>query len=480
MTISMDPIAPQRQLSPATHRPKPNRLRKSLTALFAMLGLLVTMTPVAAEDVTTMQLGPSVDIYRELMVKHLAVVNDSTRTTGCGAWTFCAMMTSLASTAPGINPSQMTLNWLNRIKQPVTINGDAIPGQPGLIDPIINGWPKLGNGQLDLTRSPFRLLAIVNRSDLMQAGDFGEGRFVYGLVTPSGQIQNFTVIFEYKMKTALWSRYKWATEWHKLGGLGKNSAAYRNQLQVVTDRFAHTLSGGRINLSALRTNWLANQFGFTGELREFWQPSATGYLVPTTTKQSTRLSFTCGGTLKNWINANETALLNHTAIIASPLTVGGRDFARNTGWANWDCGFGVPNNPWADVNHALLTCGGCHGGAAKGVFSGGSTATHFFNTNFMVRPRNAGQESTLHPFLLGQTLCIGEFFDHLQGFPPNYPCNVTFVQNDLQNRRTRFSNLLGSWGVSTFADPLDVKPEDEIQDPNLERRRSSPPMVRVH
>ena len=479
MSISMDPKTLERAFYPTSQQLSLRRWSKSMTALLVTLGLLLSLAPAAAEDVTTMKAGPSVDIYRELMIKHLAVVNDSTRTTGCGAWTFCAMMTSLASTAPGISPSQITLDWLNWIKQPITINGDAIEGQPGLIDPIINGWPKLGNGQLDLTRAPFRLLAIVNRSDLMQAGDFGEGRLVYGLVTPSGQIQDFTVIFEYKMKTSSWSRYKWATEWHKLGGLGKNSAAYRNQLQVVTDRFARTVSGGRIHLSALRTNWLANQMWFSGELREFWQPFATSSLLPTTTKQSVRTSFACGATLKNWINANETALLNHTATISSPLILGGRDFARNRTWSNWDCGAGVPNNPWADVNHALLTCGGCHGGAAKGVFNG-DAATHFFNSNFMVRPRNANQESTLHPFLLGQTLCIGEFFDHIHGIPPNYPCNVTFVQNDLQNRKNRFSNLLASWGISSFADPLDVKPEEQIRDPNLERSRLKPLTNRVH
>src|SRR5215207_1394536 len=56
---------------------------------------------------------------RSLMIVHREVVEDATRTTNLGAWTFGHLMTQMANqSATGIDPSTFVLRWLEHWKTP--------------------------------------------------------------------------------------------------------------------------------------------------------------------------------------------------------------------------------------------------------------------------------------------------------------------------------------------------------------------------
>src|SRR5690606_792741 len=111
-----------------------------------------------------------------------------------------------------------------------------------------------GGRRLDLSKAPFRLLAIVNRIDLRSDGGgyggggviggpiraadapgamiapdamiapapmpvhAGEGRFVFGVLDPQGRPLPFTVIFEYELPASDPREVLgWARSWHALG-----------------------------------------------------------------------------------------------------------------------------------------------------------------------------------------------------------------------------------------------------------------------
>ncbi len=84
---------------------------------------------------------------------------------------------------------------------PQTVNSFTLPARPG-VQQVLDSM-RGPNGQLDLTRPAFRLLAIVNRLDLhdsdgVSATTAGEGRFVFGFA-PFGQTLQATLIIEYSI-----------------------------------------------------------------------------------------------------------------------------------------------------------------------------------------------------------------------------------------------------------------------------------------
>lgn len=292
-----------------------------------------------------------VTFEKELVVTNLGVVNDATRTSGCGAWTFCGLMTSMAGAN---NPATMTRSWLNLWLTTYYVNGYPVNKLTRMQD-VINYWPKLANGDLDLTRAPFRLLAIVNRSDLRNPGmgDAGEARFVFGLLDQYSRPRAFTVIFEYKMKTSVLTEQQWITAWHNLDAYTLGSADYNAALQNITDTFARTPVGPQVALSQLRTSDGAVCPGSNcfWEWREFYLSS--GNLLPTTTKQTPHGSFNNTTTLRDYINNNEAAILAGTHVVSSPLVMTG-----NAGPAGWSAS-GI-RNPQARFQFSMATCGGCH------------------------------------------------------------------------------------------------------------------------
>lgn len=398
------------------------------------------------------------DYKRELVVTDLSVVNDPVRTTGKGPWTFGALMTRMAGRQ---DPDLFVRHWIDRWMVPETVNGDPIPERTSIKALLLDPWPRIpGTDKLDLTKSPFRLLAITNRIDLRRVGDAGEGRFVFCALDRTGKKTLFNVIFEYgiPLHVAAGERYEadsdeltahermdavtdWAKKWHRLASI-PYGAQYNAELQKITDAFsganADPTKPNGSSLNQLRTNEI--ELGIRGaigpggfdpsklkpwELREFHLApsglleSATVALTPPVSKNNTQ-------ELADYINQNEAAILKEQHVL--PLNLTG-------GVAPMPGAFGEPaviwngpgiKNPEARFKFALNTCNGCHF-----VESGLNQVPTPGIAFLQVRPRDANQEAGLSTFMTG-----GQVPD------PTDP-TVTRSVNDVQRRIDDLKGLMG-------------------------------------
>jgi hypothetical protein len=183
-----------------------------------------------------------------LMITDLTVVNDARASQG-GKWSFGYLMRAMANTAAtGIVPEEFVRRWLSHWEQDQSINGFTVRKRED-IQNVIQSWPKLSDGRLDLDRAPFRLLAIVNRLDLRNnfvlgvprigGGGAGEARFVYCWLNDAGAPQNFTVNFEFSIKRNTFEEVQeWAKRWYDLKDLTIGSAEYLQALEAITEQFA--------------------------------------------------------------------------------------------------------------------------------------------------------------------------------------------------------------------------------------------------
>lgn len=145
----------------------------------------------------------AVVINKELMVTDLSVV-ESIHAQAGGKWTFEYLITEMMPQAvpTGQEKSDFVLTWLNHWLTTQSVNTFNVPSRSSMQTQIIDPWLASSGGvNLDLSIAPFRLLSIVNRVDLAQRDssgnvvDAGEGRFVFGILTPAGNKTRFTVIF---------------------------------------------------------------------------------------------------------------------------------------------------------------------------------------------------------------------------------------------------------------------------------------------
>lgn len=267
---------------------------------------------------------------RVLMIRNHQVVEDPARTinpcTGAGtpggAWTFEHLVSEMANeAASGIDPSDFVEQWLSTWVQNPTpvINGHSV-SRRDLMQQILDEWHAESSGsKLDLSKAPFRLMAIVPRLDLRategggsggyggrMTGKFldgGEARFVFGVVvrpewdedqfpllgpeietTASGSCfaLPFTVIFEYRVPKCDCPEVRsWARQWVHLNNHDHGDAIYRDELEKITEQFVRAdADPRRPNGSAIgqiRTNEVAlpqddpplDPPPFVWELREF-------------------------------------------------------------------------------------------------------------------------------------------------------------------------------------------------------------------
>lgn len=336
-------------------------------------------------------------VGRELMITAVSVVEDPVRTkwTGSlvnkndGAWQFGRLMTAMAGTK---NPSDFVLAWLNQWSANRTVNGELVPARTA-ISSIINAWPKVG-GKLDLTKAPFRLLAIVNRLDLrkLSAGKAGEGRFVFGVLDAAGNPLQFTVILEYNLPGSTQADVdSWAARWHALGTLAIGTAGYNAALQKITDAFAGpNLAPTRPNgssISQVRSNEIA--LSAPWQLREFGL-NASGSLVERTVALTPQGGLNGSTKIRDFVNTNQAAILAGTFDV--PLSFQGGPFRGGAILNNidfWSAPGIVSNN--ARQKFSLNTCNGCHGA---------ETQTGFLQ----ISPRFLGSAAALSGFLRGETI----------------------------------------------------------------------------
>jgi hypothetical protein len=214
-----------------------------------------------------------------------------------GAWSFGRLIHNMLPPADrddSAKASQLALNWLKTWETNQSPNTAVSPAKARLAirTVAIEPW-KLASGctadessdatcVLDMSKAPFRLMAIANRPDLRIVSEDGtaiggEGRFVFQLIGPTlGRLsaggpvgivdatprpQKFTVIFEYSLpvhdnaETIVWAR-----RWHLLGAV-PFGPGYNAMLRSITNGFAgadadpRRANGNALN--QLRTNEVA-------------------------------------------------------------------------------------------------------------------------------------------------------------------------------------------------------------------------------
>lgn len=372
-----------------------------------------------------------------LMITDLGVVEDPERTTGLGRWTFGQLMTRLANEKEtGIRPADFVKRWLSSWVDDQTIDGFTVPNRKdGIQSKIIDPWPKLANGDLDLTQSPFRLLAIIGRLDLRNnlvlgaerigGGGAGEARFVFGAVDAAKNPMPFTAIFEFGVKKNDFAGVRdWARQWYALKDLDLGSEEYNEALERITAQFANAGTDpesppNRSALSQLRTNEIALTLPPPGqppapgqrplwEVREFRiDAQNAGFLRQVTAKQTPDLSLNRAQVVADFINSHEAAILaqRHRTPVdfpsGTPMLAGAAATPPNT---FWDGPPGAINQGDARHLFSLGTCNGCHSSeafpklTAPDDLSQDVPPPHFTQ----VRPRQAGKEARLSAFLTGK------------------------------------------------------------------------------
>ena len=345
---------------------------------------------------------------KELLIRATDVV-DSPRADLGGPWHFKTQLERLAGTSDDRELSRFTIDWLMNWATDQTVNTFSSAARKQISD-VIEPWRSTNDPSvLDWTKTPFRLLAIVNRIDLTKFHDpasqqrvkkQGEGRLVYGVLRPDGSRESFTVILEYGLpdlvtgdKTASWR--KWAQMWHRLGdpalgGANEFPEPYLRALQEITDAYSQGthLNQVRSNENALDSLW---------ELREFQLKQ--GRLRQVTVKQTPDESFDGSGLnaqkLVNFINRMKASIEagTHEVPEVLPPSLGGGAIlaadAPNPGGG--DFRWSIQNtNQTAVTLFAFNTCNGCHGGHVQ-------PSSGFLH----IRPRGPNQQATLSPFLMG-------------------------------------------------------------------------------
>jgi hypothetical protein len=381
-----------------------------------------------------------VNANESLFVTDPSVVQDPTRTfdpcTGMGAtmgkWTFGYLMTAMANTpVTGVDPSDFVMNWLKTWEVPQTVNGFTVPPRLIMIQTIIDMWPKLADGRLDLTKAPLKLSAIVNRIDLAANPAYGqaggaEGRFIFTLMSNGGGGDNdcalphnlFTVILEYGVPIAnCHGLQSWAQQWLNLQNFTLGSPQYNAALEAITEQFAAANANpSRFNGSAL-DQLRTDQFSDTSEDESNWELREFNILTnhqlnDVTVKQTPDTStFIEGGPKNNdmvqWINQNRATVAINIDTVPDSLPSPGGPFlggsapnagANDLGTVFWNATANTTPISTEGARHqfSLNTCNGCHGG---------ETATNFRH----VLENNAnvnGGAASLSDFLTGKNMPV--------------------------------------------------------------------------
>ncbi|WP_347332880.1 hypothetical protein [Marinimicrobium locisalis] len=359
----------------------------------------------------------TVEPMESLMITKLNVVNDPERTWFCsstnqppsgnpvGPWTFWTLMDNMnngtSSTSEFIK--QMFEHWnTNQI-----VNDHSIAARPHVYQEVIEAWEQRSGGQsapLQPDESPFRLLGIVNRSDLggntsaYGGGGAGEGRFVFSLHDGDCNTMGKTLILEYKVPINSCPEAKeWARAWINL----ESSPTYNDDLQALTDVFAsadaNPFAPNGSAISQVRTNEFLAASPLW-EMREFRLPESGGFLKQVTTKREPQSIYNNTTLLAEYINANWQALVAQTHVIPEDFN-SANDFLAGSAPTPqlWNASAAALTVPPSEIDDALFglglnTCSGCHQI---------ETGTNFAHLHYNTQP---GQPAILSGFLTGTSL----------------------------------------------------------------------------
>ena len=327
---------------------------------------------------------------RSLVISGLDVVNDS-RASQSGPWSFARVMTSALAVADG-QAGSLAYQWLDQWRTLTSLNGFPVgPRSPGI---ILAEWPRRGgiapelSQDLDLTKAPFRLLAIVFRPDLRsEAKPHGEGRFVFGATSGEQDKANMTVIFEFALPSVVTANG--SMTWEKaIAGLSleQDGQQYLQRLQQLTDLFL-TPRDGHSHLAQVRTN--EQLFAQGWDLREFHLTEGSAQLEQAPLANNPDISMNSGAgspQLLAWVDASREQILHGDFEVPANLLAGSFLVLDDT--FRW---LAQTQELPEDVKMAFArgTCNGCHGT---------HTGTRFLH----VEPRIKSRASRLSPFLKGE------------------------------------------------------------------------------
>jgi hypothetical protein len=324
---------------------------------------------------------------RELVVTDDATLSSLSSNTDDGPLSFRRALEHLATTGSGGDP---TYAWMTAWSQRLRDDGD--PARGDALDATVTCPWLLRNTDnqctpscdacaarvLRLEDAPFRLVAVVNRTDLSvmpdRAAEGGEGRLVFALTAgaadaPDAVTQPMAVGIEYAQEGAA---KDWAQRWHALAA--DPDAAFPADLAAVASTFVDAGTLAQIRTDDALTGPLA--------LHEFHLTS--GALVAATVRDTPDWSKVTQHDVETFCDANGDAIENGTHVLPA-------------GWLAASSTLDAPEPAYlAGVSHhdALLhgTCGGCHGDGTGG---------------FQIDPRAKG-DAKLSRFLVDPTKDLDE------------------------------------------------------------------------
>jgi hypothetical protein len=401
-----------------------------------------------------------ISVPKSLMIRHLGVVEDPTRTkascgqSSMGVWSFGYLMEQMANTpVTGVTGPQFTRAWLERWTSDAVINGWTVQARTMMQTKIIDPWVAASGGPnapLDLSKAPFRLLAIVNRMDLRDqvaygGTDAGELRFVFASLEPNcaqADPGTFAVALEYAVPAAGCLNMKaLATQWKALGGLPIGSPQYNAALEAITQQVVvSNAGGGKANGSALnQIRVIENLLDDTGggldwEAREFRIDPLTHLLLQDTVAQTPDRTIKLQTPfLSEFVNQDTVAINANDYVVPLRFPNPQQPFRGGS------MIFSLFNIVWDDLAHpipdrgarhifGLNTCNGCHTNETD------TAATHVIPTGF-------GTPAGLSGFMTG--IWVN---DPADGFPVRY-------FDELQRRAVDLDAFISE---SCFTLPIDL------------------------
>jgi hypothetical protein len=394
-----------------------------------------------------------------LLINDIGVVEDASRTRGScgqasmGVWSFGYLMEQMANTPfTGVTGPQFARHWLDTWMTAQSVNGWTVQSRTMVQTKIIDPWVAASGGPsmpLDLSKAPFKLLAIVNRFDLRGQTAYGsakggELRFVFSHTPTDCSVpfaDVFEVILEFGVPTTGCLNLKaLANQWKALDTLTLGSPQYNAALQAITQQVVvANAGGGKANGSALnqiRTN--ENRLDDTGdgidwEAREFRIDPLTHHLALGTVAQTPDRMVEFGPHLVNYVNQHQTAIQADDYVVPLrypsprvPFRGGSIIYGAVSAW-DGPVSNPIPNRQ-ARHQFSLNTCNGCHTG---------ETSTGFMH----VIPTTFGTQAPLSFFM------TGTWADDPVDFAPSR------FFNELERRAVDLDAFISE---SCFTAPLDV------------------------
>lgn len=224
---------------------------------------------------------------------------------------------------------------------------------------------------LAMDAAPFRLTAVVNRTDLSvmpdRAAEGGEGRLLFALTDGASSALPFAVILEYAQAG---SAREWTERWHALGSALDFPAA----LTALTETFV--ASGA---LAQIRT-----ADAWTGPMVFHQFQLESGAIVPVNVRNTPDWTAVTADSLRTFASGNAKAIEEGTAVLPEPW------------WASYSSPALVPP-PWlteVPQGDAIVrgTCAGCHAQSASGFHVDPTAKGDRQASSFLVAPSRERDE----------------------------------------------------------------------------------------